>query len=325
MSRPLVKVLRLPVGFGVKEMLVLEEALLRHDPSRSNWLVQTPGPAHPVIVLGLSGKPRDLINLERWKTYDGQLEVVKRFTGGGTVVLGPDTLLASWIMRGWPAGTNPAPAAESPRADPRAIMSWSEEVYRPMVADCFGDEMAMTFHARENDYVLGDVKFGGNAQAITRGDWVHHTSFLWDWRPEHMALLSHPRKQPDYRKQRSHESFLTPLRKHAEAHHHRERGGGGAGAAEPGADNELSETLKGRFRDAMVDAAAASFDIEHVQLDEVIGSIEDALADAGLGGLRAWEEAPKSKRARTRVLQEEELLEELEMQAAMGDMPPTIK
>ena len=32
---------------------------------------------------------------------------------------------------------------------------------------------------RENDYVLGDVKFGGNAQAVTRGDFVHHTSFLW--------------------------------------------------------------------------------------------------------------------------------------------------
>ena len=40
MSRPLVKVLRLPRNFGVKETLVLEEALLRHDPSNSNWLIQ---------------------------------------------------------------------------------------------------------------------------------------------------------------------------------------------------------------------------------------------------------------------------------------------
>ena len=43
--------------------------------------VQTVGPAHPVIVLGLSGKPRDLINLERWKNYEGQLDVVKRYPG----------------------------------------------------------------------------------------------------------------------------------------------------------------------------------------------------------------------------------------------------
>jgi len=283
-----------------------------------------------VIVLGLSGKPRDLVNLRRWKSYDGHLEVVKRFSGGGTVVLGPDTMLASWVMRGWPAGTNPTLAADSPRADPRAIMSWSEEVYRPMIADCFGPSQAAVFSARENDYVLGDVKFGGNAQAITRGDWVHHTSFLWDWRPEHMALLSQPRKQPDYRKQRSHESFLTPLREHAEAHYAAQEGGsaggvggaGGAGGADAASGVGRGEALKDRFWEAMVQTAEAQYDVEHVELDDVIGPLEDALAAAGLGGLREWEEGPKSKRARTRVLGEEELLEELaiqeEMEAAVG-------
>ena len=49
------------------------------------------------------------------------------------------------------------------------------------------------------DYVLGDVKFGGNAQAITKDRWVHHTSFLWGFNPERMALLKHPAKKPAYR------------------------------------------------------------------------------------------------------------------------------
>jgi len=34
---------------------------------------------------------------------------------------------------------------------------------------------------RENDYVLGPRKMGGNAQSIIKNRWVHHTSFLWDF------------------------------------------------------------------------------------------------------------------------------------------------
>ena len=50
-----------------------------------------------------------------------------------------------------------------------------------------------------SDYIFGDRKFGGNAQAITRQRWLHHTSFLWDFRDDRMALLQHPEKAPEYR------------------------------------------------------------------------------------------------------------------------------
>ena len=50
-----------------------------------------------------------------------------------------------------------------------------------------------------SDYVFQQRKFGGNAQAITGKRWLHHTSFLWDYRPEAMALLQHPPKAPEYR------------------------------------------------------------------------------------------------------------------------------
>lgn len=52
---------------------------------------------------------------------------------------------------------------------------------------------------RCTDYVFGAHKFGGNAQAITGGRWVHHTSFLWDYEPQHMALLRSPPRSPEYR------------------------------------------------------------------------------------------------------------------------------
>jgi len=49
------------------------------------------------------------------------------------------------------------------------------------------------------DYTFGERKFGGNAQAITKQRWLHHTSLLWDFDPHKMALLKHPQRIPDYR------------------------------------------------------------------------------------------------------------------------------
>ncbi len=49
------------------------------------------------------------------------------------------------------------------------------------------------------DYVFGERKFGGNAQAITKDRWLHHTSFLWDFRDDRMRLLKQPGRAPEYR------------------------------------------------------------------------------------------------------------------------------
>lgn len=49
------------------------------------------------------------------------------------------------------------------------------------------------------DYAFGQRKFGGNAQAITKQRWLHHTSLLWDYDPTNMQLLKFPSKVPQYR------------------------------------------------------------------------------------------------------------------------------
>ena len=41
----------------------------------------------------------------------------------------------------------------------------------------------------------GDYQFGGNAQAITKGRWLHHTSFLWSFDPANMLYLQMPEKR----------------------------------------------------------------------------------------------------------------------------------
>ena len=74
-----------------------------------------------------------------------------------------------------------------------------------MSNQCHGDTVTCTAPSPRTctcwpaDYAFGERKFGGNAQAITKQRWLHHTSLLWDFRDAHMRLLKHPSKAPEYR------------------------------------------------------------------------------------------------------------------------------
>jgi len=89
---------------------------------------------------------------------------------------------------------------------PRPIMKWTETFFNH-VYNRYSDN----FTLNEHDYAFQDKKFGGNAQAITRGRWLHHTSFLWDYQPSIMSVLKHPDRVPEYRQQRLHDDFLIKL------------------------------------------------------------------------------------------------------------------
>ncbi|KAH8060044.1 lipoate-protein ligase [Aureococcus anophagefferens] len=121
---------------------------------------------------------------------------------GGTVVVGGGTVVASLVVRKDDAPCEPFP---------RDIMAWTEGVY----AAAFGSVLkpGAAFSLRADDYVLGgDRKVGGNAQCISKDKWIHHTSFLWDYDPEHMAFLA-AAKRP-VRGDRDHGAFLSRLRDH---------------------------------------------------------------------------------------------------------------
>ena len=221
------RLLRLPSTWSILEQLRLEEALLRH--SAESWCVLSRGAAPPTVVLGLGGKAPALVDLAAARRDD--VPLVRRYTGGGTVVVGEGTAFASLIVSardaaalggggGGGGGVAPYPAP---------IMEWSAQFYAPVLARVLGGGGAR-FALRENDYVLeladagargGDapraLKFAGNAQSITKGRWVHHTSFLWDFDDACMRYLRMPAKRPAYRADRTHGAFLTRLREHASA------------------------------------------------------------------------------------------------------------
>lgn len=298
-------------GLSVLERLCLEEVLLRHDdrcwailgthePVRHRFLktitTTTTQSSMPndscIVVMGIGGKPHELLNVNQVQ-QDG-VAVLKRFSGGGTVVLDPSSIWTTIIGR-----TQDLPHVES---FPRPIMQWSADAIfgpafdslqqqtRPpsppqstLVVDSKScsptensgrlvprpslnsqeDPIQRTtippFELREHDYVLGERKMGGNAQAIIQGGWLHHTSFLWDYDPINMGYLTLPNKRPDYRKDRSHEDFLVKLEQY------------------------YGSRNSGTFFSSVKEACSREFQVETVTWREALALVEDQV-----GGLQHW-------------------------------------
>jgi len=327
-------------GLSAIERLAIEEMLLRHDPLSRCWaivgvheptrnkLLNVALPSfendwnatrekdpfgHEIneanrscaIILGIGGKPEKLIDVKSAKE-DGVL-VLKRFSGGGTVVIDHSSLWTTLIGR-----TEMLPDV---KPFPREIMKWSaESIFGPAfdswnrevssgrskaprrgrqtlvfqgkscgLSGGVGDSLVLPakeinalteeqprFELRENDYVLGDKKIGGNSQSIVKDAFLHHTSFLWDWDPLNMDYLTLPEKRPDYRGDRSHDDFLVRLR-----HYY----------GDASNKNSLFAHMK--------KATAKSFDLEESTLNEVLDIAQDQF-----GGLQGWWDG----KCRTRVM-----------------------
>lgn len=174
----------------ILEQLQLEEALLRV--SKENICLINQG-SPPAIVLGISGKPEQWIDLDAWS--QNPVPVIRRFSGGGTVIVDENTLFVTFIMNG-----SEVSVPSNIQAVHAFIQAFWQKAFQPH-----------PFRLVENDYVLGERKVGGNAQYLARDRFLHHTSFLWDFNPERMNMLSRPPKMPSYRKERLHTDFLTTL------------------------------------------------------------------------------------------------------------------
>lgn len=178
--------------YPIFQQLQLEEALLRLD-TRNFCLINQGSP--DAIVMGISGKWDKLICPQHLSAKP--IPVIRRFSGGGTVVVDAQTHFVSWI--GHPILLGGAPAF------PEQLLHWTADFYNQALPQ-------LSLKVRENDYVVGDKKVGGNAQYIRKERWLHHTTFLWDYDAHKMKYLLLPERMPSYRQKRSHEAFLTPIK-----------------------------------------------------------------------------------------------------------------
>lgn len=186
--KPILHVLHLK-NVPIFRQLQIEEALLRAN--NDNWFLYNEG-SLPAIVMGISGQPDVLLN--RDLLQQAPLPVIRRFSGGGTVVVDEDTLFATFIC---------SKETTQVCGCPVEIHRWVEDLYKKIFPE--------NFRLRENDYVFGDKKFGGNAQYIRKDRWLHHSTLLWVINPKLMEYLLHPPKAPKYRQNRHHLDFLCQL------------------------------------------------------------------------------------------------------------------
>lgn len=176
------------------DQLHIEEALLKTN--EDNWCFVNIG--SPLsIVLGSSNKKEEFIDLEKTK-----VPVIKRFSGGGTVVVDENTVFVSFIFS----------KKRLNFSFPEEIFRWTESFYKKIFPD--------SFSLTENDYTIENKKCGGNAQYIKKQRWLHHTSFLWDFEKRNMELLKFPKKTPSYRNARAHEDFLCTIKEHFDSKGH---------------------------------------------------------------------------------------------------------
>jgi len=171
--------------------LRIEEALLRAD--ERNWCLFNHG-STPSIVMGISGIPDKLIDMEKMKT--APLPLIRRFSGGGTVVVDENTCFVTLICN---EKDTHVPCF------PKQVLDFNGSLYQNLLPNV---------QIRENDYTINDLKFGGNAQYLTKSRWLHHTTLLYDYDPLRMSYLKLPEKRPAYRKERPHEEFLSRLCQH---------------------------------------------------------------------------------------------------------------
>lgn len=188
--KPSINVIKL-AHTPILQQLQLEEALLKADSEQ--WCIINEG-TPPAIVMGISGR-RELL-IEETKFQASPIPIIRRFSGGGTVVVDEHTLFVTFILN---THTLNVPSF------PGDVFRWTEQFYQPVFE-------GKSFRLHENDYVMGDRKFGGNAQYLRKNRWLHHSSLLWDYDPEKMAMLLLPPKMPNYRAKRAHEHFLCALK-----------------------------------------------------------------------------------------------------------------
>jgi lipoate---protein ligase len=181
-------------SFPILQQLQLEEALLRAD--SGNWCLINEGTSPSAIVMGISGKIDQHIHQAKWNSKP--IQIIKRFSGGGTVVVDKDTFFVTFICN-----NNDLNVASYPDK----VFKWTETFYQNVFPD-------LPFRLFENDYVFDNKKFGGNAQYMTKHRWLHHSSLLWDFDAENMEYLLMPSKMPSYREQRAHGDFLCSLKQY---------------------------------------------------------------------------------------------------------------
>jgi lipoate-protein ligase A len=179
--------------------LACDEALVELFEARRapDGLLRIWEPKNHFIVLGHSNRIDSEVDVAACESE--RLSIFRRLSGGGTVMQGPGCLNYSLILRN---GVDiPLGIAESFQV----VLEHHKQCVQEMIGDCVDI-------AGVSDLAINGRKFSGNAQYRKRRFTLVHGTFLLDLDPAIVArCLRLPSKQPVYRQNRSHDSFMRNL------------------------------------------------------------------------------------------------------------------
>lgn len=189
--------------------LACDEALLdRCERSGEEILRFWESPEYFVVV-GYGNSVATEVNLDVCRSRN--IPILRRCTGGGTVVQGPGCLNYSLILQ--IANTEPLHSITSTN---RFVMEANRKAIESALLSAENSPIANRQSPIQvcghTDLTLGEFKFSGNAQRRKRRALLFHGSFLLNFNlPVISELLPQPSRQPEYRRHRSHEKFLANL------------------------------------------------------------------------------------------------------------------
>lgn len=179
------------------ELLACEEALFEQAESadHSGFLTFWESTTY-FVVLGYGKHFREEVFEEA--CGDLRIPVLRRSSGGGTVLQGPGCWNFTLVLP-----IESATELETITGANRFIMQKTRDAIAPLVAG----KVELQGHT---DLTLDGLKFSGNAQRRKRRCLLFHGAFLLNFDLTLVSkVLRVPRQQPDYRQNRPHESFLT--------------------------------------------------------------------------------------------------------------------
>ena len=182
-----------------EENLACDEALLDGcEAGQSDEILRFWEPAQYFVVLGYANQADREVALPFCRAH--AIPVLRRCTGGGTVLQGPGTLNYSLILRLDDSG---------PLHCITATNDFIMDRHQQALARLTGTPVE---RQGQTDLALGGLKFCGNAQRRQRHFLIFHGSFLLNL---DIGLIEKtlplPSRQPSYRADRSHRDFLLNL------------------------------------------------------------------------------------------------------------------
>ncbi len=184
------------------ENLACDEALLDAAESGDGEEVLRfwESPEHFVVV-GYANKVANEVNVTACKARN--VPILRRCSGGGTVVQGPGCLNYALVLR----ITQDGPTRNISTAN-RCIM----ERNRAAIESALGNRPSAIRVQGHTDLTSDGLKFSGNSQRRRREFLLFHGTFLLNFDLKVVGeLLQTPSQQPDYRRGRSHADFVTNL------------------------------------------------------------------------------------------------------------------